>query len=76
MATYTVRVERWKDEERVWRIETPDTQISSDLDADDVAAETALLQTVADGNRWRVQVWDGEFAAGEPAAEQDARRDP
>lgn len=76
MNTYTIRIERLEANGEEWRVETPDTQVNTERSAEDLAAEMALLQTIPDGRRWRVQVWDGHSASGAPIAEHSAQRNP
>ena len=70
LAPYTVRIERRERDGARWHTVVPDTVITDARPAQDVCDEIALLQTVADAREWRVRLWDGDEAAGRPAAEQ------
>lgn len=75
MAAYIVRIERWDSQD--WRVQTPDTEIEDDEHTpSEIAAEIALLETVADGHRWRVRVWRGTSTATRPDAEEHIQRSP
>lgn len=67
MTTYTVQIEASTADGGIWQALAPSEQITSTGNAEDVAEITAADQNVAEGNDWRVVVWEGDRAEGEPA---------
>lgn len=71
MSTYTVQIEGSADGQ-TWQAVHPAENVSDfDGTAQELADWTATNQTVADGETWRVRVWDGADAdtGTEPTAE-------
>lgn len=74
---YTVVVEASNEDGTIWQALEPaeniDTAAWGDKPwtAEEVAAVTASDQNIADGENWRVRVWEGQDAdtGTEPAAE-------
>lgn len=69
MATYMVQIEASNAEGTIWQALLPAEAVEYDGTAPAVAEMTAANQNVADGDGWRVRVWEGAEATGEPAAE-------
>jgi len=77
--TYTVKIEASNEDGTIWQALEPaenieTTQWGPTWTAEDVARATADNQTVAEGDRWRVLVWEGADADedSEPAYVLDA----
>lgn len=62
MPTYTIQTEAGNDDGTIWQAVHPSEHVWSDGTAQDLADEVADNQTVADGDRWRVLIWDGADA--------------
>lgn len=74
MTAYTVAIQASNADQSIWQTLAPAETVETDDTADELAAEVAAHQNLADGSNWRVRVWEGEDAdtGVEPAAEHVA----
>jgi len=76
MNTYTVEIQASNADRTTWQTLAPAETITTDDTAAEVAADVAANQNIAEGNNWRVRVWNEAITGLEPAAEYVADEDP
>ncbi|WP_045740853.1 hypothetical protein [Actinoplanes rectilineatus] len=62
MPTYTVVIEASNNDGTIWQALAPSETVEDDATAEDIAQWTASNQNIAEGNNWRVRVWNGADA--------------
>jgi prevent-host-death family protein len=59
---YTVEIQASNAEGTIWQALAPAETVESTDSADQVAADVAQNQNIAEGDNWRVVVWEGDNA--------------
>jgi prevent-host-death family protein len=64
---FTVEIQAPNANHTVWQALAPAETVTDYTNAADLARDTALNQNIADGDNWRVVVWEGEDTGIQPA---------
>lgn len=77
MTTYYVEIQAGNREGTSWQTVAPADPVTDwDGSAQELADWVASNQNVANGDRWRVLIWDSEDTHGEPVAEHEQASPP
>lgn len=68
---FTIEIQAANADRSIWQALAP-AETTTGVSAEKVARDTATNQNIAEGDGWRVVVWDGEDTGAEPAFIQNA----